>query len=99
MFPEALLTGNFCAREMSDVTNAILEGASGFVLSESPNIDYLIEVMKMMNELCASVEPLSNDKTKFWKTLGQVRYYKMHRYIKIKILRKKNGVCRVARVY
>ncbi|XP_021187409.3 pyruvate kinase [Helicoverpa armigera] len=73
VFQEALLTGQISTREISDVTNAILEGASGFALSESPDINYMCDAMKMMNELCATVEPLCMNRTEFWQLVSQIK--------------------------
>lgn len=66
------MTGDFHGREFSDVTNAILDGVTGFVLRETPNVDYLMAVMRTMNDLCASVEPLTNDRQGFFRDLSQV---------------------------
>uniref|UniRef100_A0A2A4JCP4 Pyruvate kinase n=1 Tax=Heliothis virescens TaxID=7102 RepID=A0A2A4JCP4_HELVI len=73
IFNEVLMTGQISTREISDVTNAILEGASGFALSESTDINYTCDAMKMMNELCATVEPLCMNRTEFWQLVSQIK--------------------------
>lgn len=80
IFEEALTSGIITTRDISDVTNAILEGASGVCLSETPNSYNLCETINMLNELCASVEPLCMDKTDFCDLVSQVRRvcFKIH---------------------
>ncbi|CAH1647100.1 unnamed protein product [Spodoptera littoralis] len=73
IFEEALNSGTMTTRDISDVTNAILEGACGFCLSETPNTYYLCETINMLNELCASVEPLCMDKTQFCELVSQIK--------------------------
>ncbi|CAH0605873.1 unnamed protein product [Chrysodeixis includens] len=73
VFRVALSTGVFHSQEYNDITNAILDGAAGFVLRETANIDYLIAVMKTLNTLCASVEPLTNDKKEFFRNVSQLK--------------------------
>lgn len=73
IFEEALTSGIITTRDISDVTNAILEGASGVCLSETPNSYNLCETINMLNELCASVEPLCMDKTDFCDLVSQIK--------------------------
>ncbi|XP_026737558.1 pyruvate kinase-like [Trichoplusia ni] len=73
IFKNALNTGVFHAREFSDVTNAILQGTSALVLGPSANVDYLMAVMRTINDLCASVEPLTNDRGEFFRNVSQLK--------------------------
>ncbi|KAJ8727533.1 hypothetical protein PYW07_001652 [Mythimna separata] len=73
IFTETLVNDELCTREISDVTNAILQGASGFVLSECKDVYNMCSAMKILDEVCTSVEPLCINKTDFWNLVAQAR--------------------------
>ncbi|CAH1647101.1 unnamed protein product [Spodoptera littoralis] len=73
IFEETLKTGIANTREISEVTNAILGGTTGFSLYDTSNMNNLFETIKNFNELCPSVEPLCTDKTEFYQFLSRTK--------------------------
>nr|XP_026496956.1 pyruvate kinase-like [Vanessa tameamea] len=73
VFDNALKTGNFIDCEISDVTNAVLEGVSGFILKDCYDTDLIVEVLKGMNELCYTIEPLTLSKTNFSRIINEIK--------------------------
>lgn len=72
VFDGALKTGHFSNNEISDVTNAIMDGVSGFILGECYNPDNIVEVVYGINELCYTIEPLVNSKISFKRIIDEV---------------------------
>lgn len=54
------------------MTNALLDGVSGFVLKECYNTDIMVDVLKGINELCYAIEPLTISKTNFRRIINEV---------------------------
>ncbi|XP_072939865.1 uncharacterized protein [Epargyreus clarus] len=73
VFQNALKNGIFDDTEISDVTYAILDGASGFILKDCYEIDYLLAVLNAMKLLCYSVEPLVTSKIGFWRIVEETK--------------------------
>lgn len=67
------MTGVFNDNEVSDVTNALLDGANGLVLREGFNIEHVLETIKSLNELLRTVEPYANTQSGFWRLIDEVR--------------------------
>ncbi|XP_061710875.1 uncharacterized protein LOC133520458 isoform X3 [Cydia pomonella] len=57
--------------EIADVTNAILDGVSGFILKDCENIDNTIESVKLLDDICRTVEPYTCTKNSFWRLTNQ----------------------------
>lgn len=72
VFENALKSGNFIDCEISDVTNALIDGASGLILKDCYDTELIIEVLKGLNELCYTVEPLVISKTNFRNVVNKV---------------------------
>ena len=72
MFEKALENGNFIDCEISDVTNAILDGASGLILKDCYDTDLISAVLKGINDLCYTIEPLTISKTRFRNLVNKV---------------------------
>ncbi|XP_030028776.1 pyruvate kinase [Manduca sexta] len=73
VFKEALSDGIFCNREISDVTNAILDGATGFAIKASENVEYILRAIKALNDVCCAVEPLAFTKSSFIRILDEMK--------------------------
>ncbi|XP_045766173.1 uncharacterized protein LOC123867900 [Maniola jurtina] len=73
VFNNALRTGFFINNEISDVTNAIMDGVSGFILAECSSPDNIIEVLYGINQLCYTVEPLVTSKINFKRIIDEVK--------------------------
>ncbi|KOB68931.1 Pyruvate kinase [Operophtera brumata] len=73
VFFHALDSGIYVDSEVADVTNALLDGVTGFVLHYCPNMELLLEVIQTINELCCSVEPFVNTKVNFWRILMEIK--------------------------
>ncbi|CAH2243260.1 jg16099 [Pararge aegeria aegeria] len=73
VFTIALKTGCFSNHEISDVTNAIIDGVSGFILEESYNPDNIIEVLHGINELCYTIEPLVTSKICYKRIIDEFK--------------------------
>ncbi|CAH0702878.1 unnamed protein product [Spodoptera exigua] len=71
IFNEILTTGIASTREISDVTNAILKGATGLCLHETTDMNNVFEAIKSLNNLCCNVEPLCTDKSEFWDLMSR----------------------------
>ncbi|KAH9640420.1 hypothetical protein HF086_018086 [Spodoptera exigua] len=74
IFNEILTTGIASTREISDVTNAILKGATGLCLHETTDMNNVFEAIKSLNNLCCNVEPLCTDKSEFWDLMSRVHH-------------------------
>lgn len=72
VFQHCLKTGDYTDGEVSDVTNALLDGANGFILSDCYDIDNMLEAIRSLNELCRTVEPYTNSKSGFWRLIDEV---------------------------
>nr|XP_034830062.1 pyruvate kinase-like [Maniola hyperantus] len=73
VFDNALRTGFFTNNEISDVTNAIMDGVSGFMLAKCSSPDNIIEVLNGINKLCYTVEPLVTSKINFRRIIDEVK--------------------------
>ncbi|CAH0725228.1 unnamed protein product, partial [Brenthis ino] len=73
LFENALKSGNFIDCEISDVTNALIDGASGLILKDCYDTEFTIEVLKGLNELCYTVEPLVISKTNFRNVVDKIQ--------------------------
>ncbi|XP_052740758.1 uncharacterized protein LOC112047773 [Bicyclus anynana] len=73
VFNEALKSGNFNNNEIADVTNALMDGVSGFILGECYNPDNIIEALRGINELCFTIEPLVTSKICFKRIIEEVK--------------------------
>ncbi|KAF9407312.1 hypothetical protein HW555_012617 [Spodoptera exigua] len=73
IFNEILTTGIASTREISDVTNAILKGATGLCLHETTDMNNVFEAIKSLNNLCCNVEPLCTDKSEFWDLMSRTK--------------------------
>ncbi|KAJ0178691.1 hypothetical protein K1T71_005466 [Dendrolimus kikuchii] len=73
VFREALIHGNISNHEIADVTNALLDGVTGFVLKDCDDIELILKVIKVMTDLCCFVEPFTNAKTDFWRILDETK--------------------------
>lgn len=70
----SLRKGEYSDSEVSDVTNALLDGANGFVLKDCNDLENYIDTIKSLNELCCTVEPYTNSKTNFWRVIDEVLF-------------------------
>ncbi|XP_063532818.1 pyruvate kinase-like [Cydia strobilella] len=57
--------------EIADVTNAILDGVSGFILKDCDDIDNAIDGVKLLDDICRTVEPYTCTKNSFWRLTNQ----------------------------
>ncbi|XP_045447153.1 pyruvate kinase-like [Melitaea cinxia] len=73
VFEHALKTGHFIDSEISDMTNALMDGVSGFILKECYNTDIMVDVLKGINELCYAIEPLTISKTNFRRIIKEIK--------------------------
>ncbi|KAM3967340.1 uncharacterized protein ACR2FA_011681 [Aphomia sociella] len=73
VFQDALLKGDFRENEIGDITNALLDGASGFVLKDCEDVDLVIATVKAMNEVCCYIEPLTTSKTNFLRITDELK--------------------------
>ncbi|XP_047983996.1 pyruvate kinase-like [Leguminivora glycinivorella] len=67
----AVRYGVIASNEVSDVTNAILDGVSGFILKDCENIDNAIDAVKLLDDICRTVEPYTCTKNGFWRLTNQ----------------------------
>lgn len=74
MLNSSLRKGEYSDSEVSDVTNALLDGANGFVLKDCNDLENYIDTIKSLNELCLTVEPYTNSKTNFWRVIDEVLF-------------------------
>lgn len=74
MLNSSLRKGEYSDSEVSDVTNALLDGANGFVLKDCNDLENYIDTIKSLNELCCTVEPYTNSKTNFWRVIDEVLF-------------------------
>lgn len=65
-------TGELRCNEIADVTNALFDGVTGFMLKEVVDINYAIKAVRTLNEICCTVEPLSFTKSEFWRLTSEV---------------------------
>lgn len=65
-----LKDGSVTCSELSDVVNALLQGA-GFVLRKYTSAGNIVHTMQMLNELCKIHEPISVKDT-FWNMYNEV---------------------------
>lgn len=72
VFEIALKTGEFIDCEISDVTNALMDDVSGFLLKESSDSSLTFDVLKGINELCYTIDPLLTSKSKFHRIIDEV---------------------------
>lgn len=72
VFQEALIHGKISYHEISDVTNALLDGVTGFILKDCDDIELLLNVIEIMNDLCCFIETFTNSKTDFWRIIDEV---------------------------
>ncbi|OWR53071.1 putative pyruvate kinase [Danaus plexippus plexippus] len=73
VFEIALKTGEFIDCEISDVTNALMDDVSGFLLKESSDSSLTFDVLKGINELCYTIDPLLTSKSKFHRIIDEVK--------------------------
>ncbi|XP_063377318.1 uncharacterized protein LOC134664545 [Cydia fagiglandana] len=67
----AIRYGVIESNEVTDVTNAILDGVSGFILKDCEDIDNAIDAVKLLDDICRSVEPYTCARTSFWRLTDQ----------------------------
>ncbi|XP_075971967.1 pyruvate kinase-like [Anticarsia gemmatalis] len=73
VFFETFKSGTLEHQDMPDVANAILDGASGFVLRAHDDIDVLLTVVKGLSDLCKEIEPFANNKIEFHRKLSEIK--------------------------
>ncbi|CAG9559756.1 unnamed protein product [Danaus chrysippus] len=73
IFEMTLKTGEFVDCEISDVTNALMDDVSGFLLKESSDSSLTFDVLKGINELCYTIDPLLTSKSKFYRIIDEVK--------------------------
>ncbi|CAG9795106.1 unnamed protein product [Diatraea saccharalis] len=70
---DTLTTGEHTDREVSDITNALLDGVSGFILKQYQDVNFLIRGIKSLNKLCRSIEPYTNSKANFLRIVDEIK--------------------------
>ncbi|XP_026322283.1 pyruvate kinase-like [Hyposmocoma kahamanoa] len=66
-------TGELVCNEIADVTNALFDGVTGFMLLKAFDINYAIKAVKTLNEICCTVEPLIFKKSQFWRLSTEIK--------------------------
>lgn len=59
--------------EVSDITNAILQGVTGFILRDCTNVKATVRALTLMEKVCLSVEPTTASITEFWRMADEVQ--------------------------
>lgn len=65
-------TGELMCNEIADVTNALYDGVTGFVLKDALDINNTIKAVRTLNEICCAVEPFVFTKSEFWRLTSEV---------------------------
>lgn len=65
-------TGELVCNEISDVTNALFDGVTGFMLKKVYDTNNAIKAVRTLNEICCAVEPLIFNKSEFWRLSSEV---------------------------
>ncbi|KAL4706456.1 hypothetical protein ACJJTC_003028 [Scirpophaga incertulas] len=73
IFQDTLDKGELSACEVSDVANAILDGATGFILNEGANVNYILTALKYIDEICRMVEPYKTSKSNFLRVINEMK--------------------------
>ncbi|GBP57120.1 LINE-1 retrotransposable element ORF2 protein [Eumeta japonica] len=62
-----LTTGILRAYDVADVSNALLDGATGFLLRDYRDVDCVVRTLRSLNSICLTVEKFSTQKKDIWR--------------------------------
>lgn len=65
-------SGELTCNEIADVTNALFDGVTGFMLKEALDVNNAIKAVRTLNEMCCAIEPLTFNKSEFWRLTSEV---------------------------
>ncbi|KAJ2951982.1 hypothetical protein O0L34_g4245 [Tuta absoluta] len=71
VFERASKFGMITDSEIADVSNALWDGVSGFILKDYNDIEKTETALKSLDKICCQVEPLTCDRKMFWRVINK----------------------------